>query len=214
MKFGRSQIAVVITGPDGSGKSTACSAVSESLKTEFNSVAVCSIWDALAGQSVFSSKQGVGEYLTTLSGEARTLFLCHAMLQSLELALKKNTELVLIDGYFYKYVVSELAYGVPMDIIRGATLAFPKPRCTFYLNVTPEEAWKRKTRGSSGTSAYERGKGSDTEEAFLHFQNQMHAKWSEVQAAWGPWKELVNQDPPSVAQAIETECLRLRGARG
>ncbi len=170
---------VVITGPDGSGKSTACKGAALKLTEQFgkDSIGCASIWDSMTATGNFK-KEAVVRYLSTLGGPARTLFLFHAMRHSVELALAKAPKLLLVDSYFYKYAASELAYGTTPSIVAGAVAGFEKPALTLYLDVDADAALKRKGQ----TSEYESAGGN-----FLNFQKSMQAHWKQLEAEHGPW---------------------------
>jgi thymidylate kinase len=200
---------VTLTGPDGSGKSTACARVARLLTQRYGegSVSRASVWDALSGSRVFSSKDAVTEYLATLDGSARTLFILHAMRQSIALAARAGARIVLIDGGCEKYAASELAYGVPEDIVLGACRAFPPSDLTLFLEVDPESAWSRKLQASR----YEQGGESGGQrEGFIRFQARMGAAWKRLEARLGPWKHLpAGDDPEALSQRVFAECIGL-----
>ena len=170
---------VVITGPDGSGKTTACTGAALKLAAQFgkNSIGCANIWDSMIATGTFK-KEAVVRYLSSLSGPARTLFLFHAMRHSVDLALAKEPRLLLVDSYFYKYAATELAYGTPENIVRGAALGFEKPALTLHLDVELEVALKRKTE----TTKYESDGGD-----FIQFQKSMQVHWKQLEAEHGPW---------------------------
>ncbi|MBI3557176.1 MAG: hypothetical protein HY074_13005 [Deltaproteobacteria bacterium] len=170
---------VVVTGPDGSGKSTACKGAAMRLEEQFGkgTIGAASIWDSMTATGAFK-KEAVVRYLSALGGPARTLFLFHAMRHSVELALAKAPRLLVVDSYFYKYAASELAYGTASSIVRGAAVGFEKPALTLYLDVEVAAALKRKKE----TSQYESDGGD-----FLKFQKSMQAHWKQLEAEHGPW---------------------------
>ena len=83
---------VAITGPDGSGKSTAAAKVAALLDAKHGAGAarVASAWDAVAASGLFPSREAVSRYFTGLEPQARCLFILHAMSQSLALASSSN----------------------------------------------------------------------------------------------------------------------------
>jgi thymidylate kinase len=182
----RTQV-VAITGPDGSGKSTACFKVSELLNARFGagSARVASAWDAVAASGLFPTREAVTSYFTGLEPQARCLFILHAMSQSIALAKKADPRFLIIDGHFYKYAASELAYGTPEAVALGACHGFEAPDRVFFLGIDPATAWKRK----SAASSYESG-GASGHEAFLEFQRRMSHSWEVLEARFGPWYHL------------------------
>ena len=178
---------IVITGPDGAGKSTLCKKIEAVMNEKYgeNTVILTSIWDSLEVGN-FDRAQ-IHRYLSKLTGASRTLFLFHSILNGLALAEAKKPKVILADGYFYKYAVSERGYGVDPAIIRSATLAFPKPDLVMELLVSPETAWTRKISASS----YEQGGGGENDQTkFIEFQKKNRKIWSETKIEYGPWDSL------------------------
>ena len=102
---------IAITGTDGTGKSTLC----RNLCAKYSTFKEVSIWDAMSG-SLFHSKKDIDEYLCSLSANARLLFLSHALIQALDMAGKSKVEVLLLNGYYYKYFASELALGADLEL--------------------------------------------------------------------------------------------------
>jgi len=178
---------VAITGPDGSGKSTACFKVAALLDERFGagSARVASPWDAVWASGLFPSRESVQKYFKELDSHARTLFILHAISHSLALAKREGPRFLLLDGYFYKYVASELAYGAPEPVALAACQGFETPSHVFYLTVDPATALKRK----SAASSYESG-GAEGREAFLEFQRRTSRSWDLLELRFGPWHHL------------------------
>lgn len=210
-------ISIVITGPDGAGKSTVCSWVYRRLEEKYGSesVALVSVWDAIGTSGLFPSREAITQYLSLLEGSARTLFIFHAMAQSVNQALRKKPIFLLIDSFFYKYAASEISYGVPEEVVLGLSRGFLVPDAVFLLGVDASEAVRRKkelTRYESG-GAYASGadQSQPQQEKFLLFQNRMKRGWEIMEAQFGPWNHIhPTFDPERVADRIFTECLRLR----
>lgn len=210
---------VVITGPDGSGKSTACRETALLLEKKLGagSVSIASIWDAAEHSQLFSSKRDVQNYLIDLDGYTRTLFIFHAIHRSLDLAIRKNSKIILIDGYWYKYAVSEITLGVSSEWVISAGRKLPHPDLSFYLDLHPRDALSRKER----FSPYERGASLDRfqplspvsfeieREQFLQFQSQLILTWKKLEHQLGPWMHLSAKNAPStLSQTLSQECLK------
>lgn len=155
---------VAITGFDGAGKSS----LIKSLLEGHSNMAEVSIWDALDG-SIFTSKKEVDTYLTKLSGEARTLFLAHALSEAVNRGLKKDVDVLLLNGYYFKYFCSELALGAPSELINMLIPLFPKPDLTIFLDIPFTISAQRKARFSQ----YECGLQGPSEDNFLKFQKEI-----------------------------------------
>lgn len=179
---------VVLTGPDGSGKSTLCANTSRLLEAYLGSrtVACVSVWDATLASNLFASKTAVVDYLNDLDGYTRTLFIYHALSRSIDLAQRKRPKYILIEGFWYKYAVTEIGQGVKQRDVLSASEAFAAPDLTFYLDINPEDAWTRKAKASSRSqvSHYEQGlstQSGDTAERFLKFQKKLIPIWREIE---------------------------------
>jgi thymidylate kinase len=180
---------ICVTGPDGSGKTTQISKLAESLERRGKrKVAPVTIWDLLLdpatrGKVMFRSPQEVDEYLEVLHPTARTLFLFHCFYQALELAKKRHPDVCLLNAYWYKYYATEVAHGGDGATLRRLAEIFPEPALTFFLDVAPEEAFRRK----AALSGYETGFANPrSKEAFLGFQARAHGALHELpqRARW------------------------------
>ena len=187
---------IVVTGPDGSGKSTTCRTLVEALTQALPGEIVreVAIWDAL-GSSAFPDKATVLEHAAELTGAARTLFIFQLYAQAMALAEQSQATVLVCNGHWFKYAVSELGYGVPESAVLGAARVFGPVDITFYLALDPTEAWRRRQRAS----IYEQGlitKGSQQtswlseEERFIVFQRHLGRHWQKMAREYGPWLTL------------------------
>jgi thymidylate kinase len=194
-----SRRAIAITGPDGAGKSTVCERVVRQLR----GVEV-SVWDFLERGVPFRSKAETLAHVARLDGVERMLTIIELLRASMRLADDKPGDVLVLNGYWYKYAASELAYGVPAAAVAEAVADFPEPTCTFFLELAPEEAWRRKGKGSS----YERGlmrgthrPGSlDPGAQFVDFQRKIRPHWDELERRHGPWTHI--SSTPSVEHVL------------
>lgn len=198
----------VVTGPDGSGKSTACARARALLSERGLSVAEVSVWDCLRQESgclkpAFDSPREAARYLADLDGTSRTLFIFHAMARALQLAQRSPAQALLVSGYWFKYAVSEIGYGVDPEFVLGAAQGFAPAHHVFCLDIDPETAWERR----QGATSYEQGgasaRGSERER-FIGFQTRLRQAWHGIEAQSGQhWEHLSALDPmESVAQQI------------
>ncbi len=188
---------VCITGPDGSGKSTLVGILASRLP----SCHVANIWDLMDGgisNVPFSSKKEIDGYLCELSPDARLLFLAHALKFSLDRALASGKQTVLLNAYFYKYFVSELALGADNKLVESLNSHFVVPDRVFLLELDSETCASRKnvfSRYESGLSK-EPGKNS-----FVSFQNKTARYWKHF--VKNNWHRLdANNDTEKLAQEI------------
>jgi len=159
---------IAITGADGTGKST----LSEYLchcKSNFQEV---SIWDAM-DSNLFHSKKDIDNYLCSLEPNARLLFLSHALEQALAKGKASEAEVLVLNGYYYKYFASEMALGADKDLAHKLISFFPAPNLVIKLEATEEIAFSRKEK----LSRYECGTQSAIESNFVSFQKKVSNEW-------------------------------------
>jgi thymidylate kinase len=159
---------ICITGPDGSGKST----LIRHLQKVLGSSAIASIWDLMSDPALrdyvpFKEPQQVQDYLARLQPESRSMFLCHCLYESLNIAKKKKLRYILTDGYWYKYYATEKALGASPSYLEQLVSIFEAPSYLFYLHASETLTSNRKT----SYSAYECGFAEElNKESFETFQ--------------------------------------------
>src|SRR3989344_3262810 len=104
---------ICVTGPDGSGKTTLCRELVERWNRRFGDdfAAEVTVWDFLEDLNPFNSKRAVFDYGATLEPIARMKTLMGFYRKSLEIRLRKKHKVLVLNGFWYKYAASELAYG-------------------------------------------------------------------------------------------------------
>jgi thymidylate kinase len=164
---------ICVTGPDGSGKTTQIARIAEALSRRGRQKIVpMTIWDMLLdpstrGRVAFKSPGELDSFLEVLSPMARMLFLAHCLYAALDLAVARKPDIILANGYWYKYWATEVAHGGDPDAMLQLMTIFPEPARTFCLDISAEEAFKRKAK----VSGYETGFAPErTLEAFAAFQ--------------------------------------------
>lgn len=177
---------IVIAGTDGSGKTTLCKALEETLRFSGYTVGVATIWDILDKNLFIApvSKQEIPKYLLSLSCHARSFFLFHGMAQAIHVAQKENPQILVINSYWYKYYISELLHGALRSDLDAMVGIFPQPDRVYYLDISPITSLKRK----EVISSYESGNDHDKQQGFINFQNKALQEWDKIK---GPnWKRL------------------------
>ncbi|WP_343667589.1 hypothetical protein [Chitinophaga sp.] len=170
---------ICITGADGSGKST----LVDGIKKECPQAYEVSIWDMLANPAakIFTSKKDIDDYLCLLSADARLLFLAHAMEAAMDMALRSDAPLLLINAYYYKYFSAEVLMGANPALEKQLAGRMPVPDKTIYLHHAPALSAARKTRFSK----YECGCREATAANFIDFQNKVVMEFERyIQPDW------------------------------
>lgn len=203
---------ICVTGPDGSGKTTQIARIAEGLsKRGTKKIVPMTIWDMLLdpttrGRVAFKSPGELDSFLEILRPMTRMLFLAHCLHAALDLAFARKPEIILANGYWYKYWATEVAHGGPAEAMRDLMKVFPEPAITFYLDITAEEAFRRKAK----LSGYETGfAGERTLEAFTAFQGRAHPVLEGLAEEKG-WIRLNGTEP--VATLSESILTRIAAA--
>ena len=170
---------VAISGADGSGKSTVISHLQE---TYSGQSVVASVWDMLSAPEVphmFRGKDDIQNYLAYVGNMSRPYFLLHSMSAALEHAMAKNSKIIFIDSYWYKYMAIEMAHGLSLPMAMGLVEPLPVPDLVVYIQIAPEVALQRKQT----LSRYESGGEQDQHrrsESFLKLQSQLNASLAKL----------------------------------
>lgn len=184
---------IVLTGPDGTGKSTLCKALCEKLP---GNILTSSAWETMNLMSTSNSsnslttKESVQNYLKISDQTSRIYFLFHAIARSEQQAKAQSPNILLLDGYWYKYAVAEMARGGNKELILKTAGLFAKPDLVLFLDIEPAEALKRKKQ----PSAYESGGATQNfADEFLKFQSTMYNYWKELSNEL-KWTRINSQD--------------------
>ena len=180
---------IVLTGADASGKDTQIKLLEEALQLKGKKVQILTIWDSFGdfeniGDPVLLKKVLSG-FLLKFEPHARSLFLMSSLRNSLD-KIKSSSEIVLVNGYIYKYWASEMAYGVERDFWKTSFLLFPQPHSIFYIRTDLKECLKRREQWTN----YEKGEGrfaNNISLNFFDFQEAIHKNLDKLMA------ELINE---------------------
>ena len=190
---------ICVTGPDGAGKTTQIARIAEAIsKRGRKKIVAMTIWDMLLdpstrGRVAFKSPLELDSFLEILSPMARMLFLCHCLYEALDLAVARKPDVILANGYWYKYWATEVAHGGDEQAMLDLMKVFPEPALTFCLDISAEEAFKRKAK----LSGYETGFAPErTLEAFAAFQARARSPLERL-AREKQWIRLDGNEPAS-----------------
>lgn len=166
---------IVITGADGTGKST----LIDLLKEKLNSYYIATIWDLLFSSVKglpFKSKLELDNFLCDLTPDSRFLFLSHALKYSTDMALQSGKEVIVLDSYFYKYQAAELALGADKELVGKVVDSFVKPDIVFEMRLPLAVVTERKNE----FSRYECGRADNGNlDDFIEFQQKALKIWDE-----------------------------------
>lgn len=191
---------VVVTGPDGAGKSSVCEIINERL----DNCVVIDLWGGLRGSPFEASKADIHAYLQNIDPTSRGLLVSACLSRSLRRALTTKTRFVIVDGYWYKYAVTELALSGDSTMINIASTVFPVPDHVFFLDVNPAEALKRKLQFSRYEAGFSK---EDDAQAFIGFQTRIYDKW-QTMLSLNPCWHIIDTDEHSAA-AIAGQIVRI-----
>lgn len=176
---------IALIGTDGAGKSTQADALTDHLQSLGTPVTRISMWDVLTdrfpeARFITSPRAELRVCISEMRGTARVLFLFWMMATVFEDA-RRHAEgrIVILDGFWLKHAAVEVVHGVPRSLVEELGAIFPDPDLTFYLDVDPEVALRRK-RGKSITP-YECGNDpSLSADAFLRHQRAVRLALSDM----------------------------------
>ena len=115
---------IAVTGLDGTGKST----LLKHLKVAYPEAYFATIWDLFSASentSLFQSRYAIDKYICALTPNSRLLFLMHALRFSTDRAIACDAKIVILDGYVYKYLASEIALGADEALAKAYTIPSP-----------------------------------------------------------------------------------------
>ncbi len=168
---------IVISGADACGKDTQIDCLEKYFLRQGHKTQVLSIHSSLADFTPLTDPKTLSDvlnvFLLKFEPIARTLFLQSLIKNTLD-KIKRDTEIVIFNGYWYKYAASEATYGVPFSFwSTSAAQYFPKPNVAIHLDVPFDACLKRR----QGWTPYESGQArywGTASLSFEHFQKSMH----------------------------------------
>jgi thymidylate kinase len=172
---------LVVTGPDASGKDTHIRGLCEDLAEYGLKARPVGIWDSMpefveASQASRGTIEKVLQtFLLRFEPAARSLFLQSVLRNALAKAQAAgDADVLLYNGYVYKYWASELAYGVEPRLWQGTPpFLFPEPELVVVVNTPLEHCLARRPEWSP----YESGKARSVDGrpmSLEQFQRRVH----------------------------------------
>jgi thymidylate kinase len=193
---------LALTGNDGAGKSTQCQLLKDALIEKGYKVRIVSAWDGLAhmgSDGLLSTQEGVQKYLMSCDARSRFLFLMHAVSRSFDDGLKSESDILILDGYWFKYALSEGVLGNDPTWIQNVCSGFERPQATFYLRLSPQDSLARKGELSQYETMGEGGA-----DKFLKIQTKMF----ELMQDYSKQHEWTQIDAKNSIEVIHQELLK------
>jgi thymidylate kinase len=167
---------IVITGADASGKDTQIASLEKHFLESGQKVQKLAIWDSLADFSKVSDKKVLNEildsFLMKFEPHARSLFLMSCLRNSLD-KIHGSVDVVLINGFIYKYWASEMSYGVESAFWKANSEFFLKPDRVIYIKTPVEQCLSRRNEWSKYESGLARSL-MPQKLSFREFQASVH----------------------------------------
>jgi len=140
-----------------------------------------------------------------MDGLSRAMFLFWTLSMTMEkLALQDFDHVYLVDGYWMKHAAAELEYGCDSAWIEATARCLPPADLTFYFDVLPEEALRRK----SELTPYECARNANLDPAdFIRHQTKLRTRlrrWAD-EHGWEVISSL--QDPAAITEQVGSSLL-------
>lgn len=162
---------VVVSGADGTGKTSLVEGLARKLRARGQHVAVASLWDLYGAPELprmFTSREEAQRYVCGISARSRLHFFTHCLFGALDRALAARPEVLLFDAYWYKYFAGEVALGTPLHEVLEVASGLPVPEVILELDAPVEVTVQRKRQ----FGAYE-SRGSLNAFGFVSFQTAL-----------------------------------------
>jgi dTMP kinase len=197
---------VALAGCDGAGKSTQAKRVAEWLRQRGWQCEVVDRWRILDPEIfpecrfIRSSREEVRVCNCEMNGLSRAMFLFWTLSLAIDKLMLQNRERVfLVDGYWMKHAAAELEYGCDSEWIEATVRCFPPADLTYYLDIHPEVALRRK----SVLTPYECARNAKLDSAdFVSHQTKLRTRLQKWADELG-WKIISSlQDPEFITEQI------------
>lgn len=142
---------VAFAGCDGAGKSTQVKRVRQWLEERGRRAEIVDRWDILDEEKfpecrfIRSSRSVVRVCNSEMEGLGRAMFIFWTISLTMQKINRQDpSRIYLLDGYWMKHAAAEIEYGCPPAWIEATVRCLPPADVTLYVDVTPEEALRRK----------------------------------------------------------------------
>ena len=207
---------IAFAGCDGAGKSTQVKVVRAWLEAAGRRARIIDRWDILDAEQfpecrfLRATRDEVRVCNSEMEGPSRGLFLFWTMSVAAQRMDASDPDCVyLVDSYWMKHAAAELELGCDPAWIEATVRSFPRPDLTVYLDVSPEEALRRKPE----LTPYECGRDARLDPRdFLAHQTKLRERLRSWAHEWG-WTIVSSmQDPARVADEVRAHVLARLGA--
>ena len=203
---------IALAGCDGAGKSTQAKLVAHWMEQRGWSSEVVDRWHILDHEKfpecrfIRSPRELVRVCNCEMNGLSRAMFLFWTLSMRMEkLDLQDKTRVYILDGYWMKHAAAELEYSCDSAWIEATVRCLPPADLTFYLDIAPEEALRRK----SELTPYECARNASLDPGdFVRHQTKLRMRLR----AWADdlgWEVISSlQDPARVTEQIGSSLLQ------
>lgn len=197
---------VAFAGPDGAGKTTQVKRVSQWLEQAGWQTEIIDRWDILNADKfpecrfINSTRQEMPICIFEMEGLSRAMFLFWSVsLTMRKIDLADRSRIYLVDGYWMKHGAAEIEFGCDPAWVEATVRCLPPADLTFYIDIDPEEAWRRKP----DVTPYECARNGEVSfENFIIHQSKLRNRLLGWARDYG-WEHVSSmQDPAQVTEQI------------
>jgi thymidylate kinase len=207
---------VALAGCDGSGKSTQAKRVVGWLEQRGWQSEIVDRWHILDSETfpecrfIRTSRDEVRVCNSEMEGLSRAMFLFWTVSVTMrKLDLRNPARVYLVDGYWMKHAAAELEFGCDPAWLEATIRCLPPADLTFYLDIPPEEALRRKP----DLTPYECARNPSLDpDDFIRHQTKLRTRLRRWADEFG-WEVISSmQERASVTEQIGSRCLARLGS--